>query len=72
MEFESYRNAVRSTAEELTRTHPTGFVLIVSVDNTAKGSVAGVVSEVRCFDAARHIIDGTARVMGTTTEGGKQ
>jgi hypothetical protein len=55
--FEPYRTAVREKAEELLRVFPSGFCRIVSIDNTTK---AVVVTECRVFDAAKHLIDGTA------------
>jgi hypothetical protein len=69
--FELYRTAVREKSEELLRVFPSGFCRIVSIENATKGSTPGVVTECRVFDAAKHLIDGTAELF-TEPEGAVQ
>jgi hypothetical protein len=68
MEFSAYREAVREQAGKLEKRFPTGYCIILSVTNEKKGSVAGVKTECRVFDAARQIVDETAVLFDDATK----
>jgi hypothetical protein len=61
--FQSYREAVRVRAAELSPFFPDGFCVTESIANEQKGSTPGVRVQVRVFDGAKAEIDGVARVV---------
>lgn len=58
----SYYAARRDQREALSKAYPSGFVLVVSVENFEKNSKGGSICEVTADDAARLMLDQTHRV----------
>ncbi len=59
MDTSLYYAGIRDKREALTRKRPSGFCLVMSVNNLEKNSKAGNVCEVSVQDAARLLTDGT-------------
>jgi hypothetical protein len=62
MNTETYYAALRQQRETLAPQHPSGFCLVMSLDNSQKNSTPGNLCEVTVADAARLLMDGTHRV----------
>jgi len=62
MDTQQYYAILREQRETLAKQHPSGFCLVVSLDDPQRNVKAGAVCEVSVADCARLLLDRTHRV----------
>jgi hypothetical protein len=62
MDTQMYYATLRAQRETLAKAHPSGYLLVVSLDDPQRNVTPGAVCEVSVGDAARLLIDRTHRV----------
>lgn len=62
MNIREHARAIRLQREQLDQQFPEGFLHIVTVDNRQHAVTGGGISEVTTQVAAKHLVEGTARI----------